>query len=299
MCLLHWLKSRGDVTLHAAHFDHRLRGEDSAADAAFVRDICAEWGVPFHLGEGEVHPFARREGLTVEEGARRLRYSFLEETAKTLGEGTVIATAHTADDNAETLLLNLLRGTGLKGLCGIPPVRNNIVRPLLTTHRTEILDYLDRHGIPHREDATNADETYSRNKLRHRVMPVLREVNPRAVDRMGETARQLRELDASLDGEVEKAMARVRVEGDRATVSSAVVQGLSEPARPRFLQALLDALGAGRRDFGAVHLRSILDLKPGGHLDLPSGVGADLCKGILTLEKRDPHYNPREGERNK
>lgn len=305
MALLHWLRGQEGITLHAAHFDHQLRGEDSAADAAFVRDWCHRWGIPFHLGEGDVRSFARSEGLTLEEGARKLRYAFLEETARSLGDKTRIATAHTADDNAETLVLNLVRGTGLRGLCGIPPVRAagpsgpdgiQLVRPLLTTTRTQILAYLEENKIDHREDATNFDEIYARNRVRRRVMPLLRELNPRAAERMGETARQLRELDQALDGQAEDALSHLRVEGNRATLSRQVLEGVPEPARARFLQGLLDRLGAGRKDFGAVHLKAVLELKPGGHLDLPAGVGVDLRRGTFTFEKRDPHYNPRKTE---
>lgn len=300
MTLLHWLSRQKGITLHAAHFDHRLRGEESAADAAFVREMCEGWGIPFHLGEGDVRGFSRANGLTIEEGARRLRYAFLEETAKTLGQNTRIATAHTADDNAETILLNLIRGTGLKGLCAIPPVRSTsspgvaIIRPLLTTGREEILAYLEENRIGHREDSSNTDEAYARNKLRRRVTPFLRELNPKAAERMGETARQLRELDEALDREVEESLSCIRVEGNRAFLSVRALQQISEPARVRFLQSLLDRLGVGRKDFGAVHLRAVLRLKPGGHLDLPSGMGVDFGNGMLTFTKRDPHYNPRE-----
>ena len=174
MTLLHWLSRQEGITLHAAHFDHRLRGEESTADAAFVREICGKWGIPFHLGEGDVRGAARASGFTLEEGARRLRYAFLEETAKTLGENTRIATAHTADDNAETVILNLVRGTGLKGLCGIPPVRAVrspgvvVIRPLLTTFREEILTYLSENRIDHREDSSNTDvESHLHKFSRH------------------------------------------------------------------------------------------------------------------------------------
>ena len=132
MCLLHWLSRREGITLHAAHFDHRLRGAESDADAAFVRDWCRENGIPFHLGSADVRARAGEAGRGIEETARDLRYAFLRKTARDLG-GAVIATAHNADDNAETLLLHLVRGTGLQGLAGIPPRRDALVRPLLTT----------------------------------------------------------------------------------------------------------------------------------------------------------------------
>lgn len=293
MCLLHWLSQQKGVALHAGHFDHRLRGEESAGDAAFVREMCETWGVPFHLGSADVAAAAKEAGRGLEEAARQLRYAFLEQTAERVGAARV-ATAHTADDNAETLLLNLIRGTGLRGLTGIPPVRGSIVRPFLTTTRAEITAYLEELRIPHREDSTNTDETYARNRLRHQVMPVLRGLNAQAVSHMGSAARYLREIDEAMDREVQERLTFATVERDRVTFPLAELREAPEPLRPRMLQGLLDRLGAGRRDFGAVHLNAILTLKPGGHLDLPSGVAVEARMGTLTLEKRDQHYNPRE-----
>ena len=123
MCLLHWLSRREGITLHAAHFDHRLRGAESDADAAFVRDWCRENGIPFHLGSADVRARAGEAGRGIEETARDLRYAFLRKTARDLG-GAVIATAHNADDNAVTLLLQLVRGTGCAP-CSPPPGRRS------------------------------------------------------------------------------------------------------------------------------------------------------------------------------
>lgn len=180
MCLIEkLLELRNDFgfDLACAHFDHRLRGRESDRDRAFVESYCAEKGLPCYVGSGDVSAYADEKGLGIEEAARTLRYEFLEKTADSLG-ACRIATAHTADDNIETFLLNLSRGCGLKGLCGIPPVRGRIVRPLLETSSAEVLAYLEEKGIPHVEDSTNAGDAYSRNKLRHRVIPYLREQNP-------------------------------------------------------------------------------------------------------------------------
>ncbi len=179
ICLLDWLLRTAPnegFTLCAAHFDHRLRGEESDRDRRFVEDFCREWNVSCHVGSGDVRAFAAEQGLGLEEAARRLRYAFLEETARQLGADR-IATAHTAEDNAETLLHNLARGTGLRGLCGIPPVRGIIVRPLLRTSTEEVIAYLNEHGLFFVEDSTNASDLYARNRIRHWVMPELRTLN--------------------------------------------------------------------------------------------------------------------------
>ena len=202
MCLLHLLRSRDDLRVVAAHYEHGLRGEESLRDAEFVRSFCTEQGIPCVVEHGDVPGYAKGKGIGLEAAARELRYAFLERTADALGCDW-IATAHNADDNAETLLLNLLRGTGTAGLRGIPPRRGRIVRPLLAFSREEIAAYLTEHGLPHVEDSSNQSETYTRNRLRLQVLPVLREMNPRFLDAAGRTAALLREDEDCLDGQAE------------------------------------------------------------------------------------------------
>lgn len=186
VALLHFLKEHG-FSVSAAHFDHHLR-ENSGEDARFCRELCAKWGVPFYQGEGDVASMA---GNT-EANARAARYAFLEETAARTGAAR-IATAHNADDELETVLLHLTRGCGLNGLTGIQPRRGLLIRPLLKTTRSAIDAYVQEFQLPFVEDETNADTGYSRNRIRHQVVPVLRSINPRvaeAAGRMTETLRQ-------------------------------------------------------------------------------------------------------------
>ena len=183
----------------AAHFNHCLRGAESDRDERFVQEVCAQWDVPCVVGRGDVGGYARQHRLGTEEAARKLRYDFLENTADRLGMD-VIATAHNADDNAETLLLALVRGTGLRGLGGIPPVRGRIVRPMLGVSRAQVEEYLAGHRLPHVEDSTNASLDYTRNKLRALVMPVLKEINPGFVRAAGRTSELLRADAEFLDG---------------------------------------------------------------------------------------------------
>lgn len=180
MCLLHLLLSKRrelGIELFAAHYEHGLRGEESLRDAQFVSAWCAENGIPCTVEHGDVAAYAMEKGMGTEQAARELRYDFLHRTAEKL-RCDKIATAHNADDNAETIIFNLCRGTGGAGLRGIPPVRENIVRPLLGCTRAEIEEYLEKNAVPHVEDSSNATDDYSRNLIRHRVMPVLRELNP-------------------------------------------------------------------------------------------------------------------------
>ena len=152
VALLHclWtLSEEAGFSLSAAHFNHCLRGEESDGDEAFVRYLCKQWGVPLAVGRGDAAKRARETGESLEEAARALRHGFLS------AQPGLIATAHNADDQVETVLINLLRGTGLRGLCGMAPQSGRIVRPLLTVTRAEILVYLQENGLSWREDSSN------------------------------------------------------------------------------------------------------------------------------------------------
>ena len=172
MTLLHLMRAAAPpLVLRAAHVDHRMR-DGSADDAAWVAEICAEWGVPC-----EVHTAATP--VTSEELGRGLRYRFFEEVRRGLGAGAVTMTAHTADDQAETVLFRAARGSGVRGLAGIRPRRSpSVVRPLLPFRRRELEAYAAEHGIPFREDPTNLDLRWTRNRLRHDVLPALEDAVP-------------------------------------------------------------------------------------------------------------------------
>lgn len=285
VCLLHWLSQQGDLTLTAAHFNHQLRGAEADRDEAFVRDLCEAWHIPLTVGRGDVRAFAKREGLSIEEGARILRYAFLEETAEAEG-CQFIATAHTADDNAETVLLNLIRGTGLKGLGGIPPVQGNIVRPLLHATKKQVVQYLTEHQIPHVEDASNTDKTYTRNRLRSQVMPVLKELNPKAVEHINAAATQAREVDEYLEAQARRAFVGLGTGPGWVCFPWNSLQEAPAPLRPRLLLLLLDQMNVPRKDFGAAHLKAMLRLENERSIDLPQGVTARRERGRLFLSRR-------------
>lgn len=206
MCLLHLLFSKRQelgIELFAAHYEHGLRGAESLGDAEFVSAWCARHEIPCTVEHGDVAAYAGEKGVGIEQAARELRYAFLRRTAGVL-RCDRIATAHNADDNAETIVFNLCRGTGGAGLRGIPPVRGNIVRPLLGCTRAEIEEYLNKNAVPHVEDSSNNTDYYSRNLIRHRIMPVLRELNPSvaaAALRAAELSRQDEDCLCYLAGE--------------------------------------------------------------------------------------------------
>ena len=183
------LKDKLGIRLEAAHFNHHLRGEESNRDAAFVKDFCNAHQIPVHMGEGSVQ--AGEKGL--EAAARNARYAFLQSLS---GK---IATAHTADDNAETLLMHLIRGTGLKGLGGIAPIRENLIRPMLTVTRQEVLAFLAKENISYVTDSSNETDAFLRNRIRHHVMPLLKQENPSLSQNLSATALRLRQDEEALD----------------------------------------------------------------------------------------------------
>lgn len=193
MALLHVLTRSGlreGFAVAAAHYNHHLR-DTAARDEKFVRAFCAARGISLVVGGGDVRSFAKASGTSIEDAARTMRYRFLEEAAAELG-ADLVATAHHQQDHAETILMNLLRGTGLQGLCGIPPVRGNIIRPLLDVSREEIDRYVEENSLPYVEDETNADTVYTRNRLRHELLPLLEELSPGSTGRIALAGSRLR-----------------------------------------------------------------------------------------------------------
>ncbi len=176
------LKEKVEIQLEAAHFNHQLRGAESDRDETFVRSFCDRYDIPLHVGSAAVVP--GKKGL--EAAARDARYAFLQTLP---GK---IATAHTADDNAETVLMHLIRGTGLKGLGGITPVQGRILRPLLTVTRQEVESFLEEWCLPHMEDSSNHTDAFLRNRIRHHVMPLLYAENPRIGENLSHMALRLR-----------------------------------------------------------------------------------------------------------
>ena len=292
ICLLHRLyrlRRELDIELVTAHYNHCLRGEESDRDERFVAEFIAQccgpdpFPGPFGVGmtlpavelvveRGDVAARARHTGRGIEETARMMRYDFLQRTAEAMG-CQVIATAHTADDNSETVFLNLLRGSGLRGLGGIPPVRGNIVRPLLTTTRQEIEEYLRGQGLPWVEDSSNWDEQYTRNRIRCRVTPVLRELAPDFTQKLMEATASLRADEAFLEELAGNALGQIELRPDGAAADAAAIGSQADPVAARAVRQLLHMARRGDWNCSAVHLNGMVALcrgqDPSGRIDLP------------------------------
>jgi tRNA(Ile)-lysidine synthetase-like protein len=252
--------------LTVAHLDHGLR-DDAEADAALVASAAEQLGLPFRTDRVNVTSLARREGRSLEDAGRQARYRFLERLAAALGATALIATAHTADDAAETILLRIARGSGLRGLRGIPARRGRVIRPLLAERRAVLRAALDAAGIGYIDDPTNADPAAAdRNRIRLEVLPALEQLNPRVVDALSRLGRLAADDDDALDAIAAGELARRRSADGidwphppaRAVGRRVMRLAVGEPApSAERIEALLDAaeglrggltveLGAGR-----------------------------------------------------
>ncbi len=206
VCLLLTMKQLSKhlgISVEALHVNHCLRGEESDRDEAFCRKLCADNDIPFRAFSCNVRAYAAEHSLSDEEAARKLRYGIFTDNSA----GKLLATAHNADDNLETMILNLTRGSALKGICGIPPVRGNIIRPLLCVSRAEIEAFLAERGQDFVTDSTNLSDDYTRNKIRHRIVPLLKEINPSVIATSVRSAAALRDENALIEAQTDAAEA--------------------------------------------------------------------------------------------
>ena len=288
MCLLDYMTRQKGFSVAAAHFNHRLRGTEADRDEEFVRDYCAKHGIPFVSGSGDVRSFAEKEGLSIEEAARQLRYDFLKETAEENGADAIL-TAHHADDNAETVLLSLIRGTGSAGLAGIPQVRGNICRPFLRIPRSELAAYAAAHDVPHVEDSTNADPgAAARNALRSTVMPVLRQLNPRFAENIARTSAILREESDALESMARGLTEQARELPDGVAIPCMMLMDMPNAVAERTILQLMAQVAGHRKDLTAAHVVAVLELARGRgeEVSLPYGMTARRKKYTLEITRR-------------
>ena len=250
---MYLLREKFQFDLSAAHFNHHLRGEESDRDAEFVQEFCRGYGIPLVLGNAQVRP--GKKGL--EAAAREARYAFLRSLP---GK---VATAHTADDNAETVLMHLIRGTGLKGLGGIAPVNGSVIRPMLSVTRQEVEAFLQEYHLPHREDSSNASDDFLRNRLRHHVMPLLQMENPGVSLAISAAALRLRQDEAYLQSQLEPELPNV-----------SVLAQMPPALQSRYLEHFLKQNGVPEPE--QVHISAARELlysdKPSARMDFPGGV---------------------------
>lgn len=266
LCLLFMLKEFAEelsLQLTVVHVNHGIR-EEAGEDAAYVKKLCEELNVPFYLREADVEKIARSQGISTEEAGRNVRYEAFFEVLQQLGKEKQgkIAVAHTANDRAETMLFHLFRGTGLTGLSGIKPVRGQIIRPLLCLSREEIEQYLAKKEISFCIDRTNNEDTYTRNKIRHHILPFAENnICTGAVGHMNRTAEMLLETEEFLREQTNQVFDKI-VEKQENGFYIGVRAFTEQPKllQKRLLLLCMEKLAAGRKDIGLVHIEDMLAL---------------------------------------
>ena len=273
------LKEEFQWEITAVHIHHGLRGEEADGDASFAEAFCEKLGVSCIVRKYDVKAEAEKRKMGEEETGRLLRYEVFRELAGVDGR---IAVAHHRKDQAETLLMRLCRGTGLTGLVGMAPVRENICRPLLFCSREEIEEYCKEHGLAWREDASNQEEKYTRNKLRLKVLPVLEEVNPKAVEHISETAELLALDEDFLEQQASACYEDAKMDAPAGEVhlNRTKLQELHPAMKKRVLRkAMAEFLSA---DVSQVQIQALEDL-----LENETGKSRDFLGGIRVENQYD------------
>lgn len=308
-------KTWRDFLIAVVHVEHGIRGEDSLRDARFVENLCKKLGVKLFLTSVSVPDYAKSNHLGYEEAARILRYQAFEDTAKQLtkqGKKVKVALAHHRNDNAETVLFQMVRGSGLTGMCGMQPVRKgegeiHYIRPLLCVGRSEIEEFLAKKGQEYCTDATNFELDYSRNRIRNLVIPELLEVNSQAVAHISQTIEQLLEVRDFLMEEAKKSyqelvtVQHMEQKGEKSLIIMNA-EGLKKlhraVAKEVIRMALFEAAGK-KKDFTAVHISDVLALcgmQSGRRIMLPYGLIAQKEYGTILMKEQEQKKVHQQGE---
>ena len=293
--LLHMLvgycKENG-ASLSLAHVNHMIRGKDAERDRDFCAELAKSYGLPFYLLETDVPALAKQNKRGLEEEARAVRYEFF---SKIMRENNIplLATAHNATDNAETVIFNLTRGSGLKGLCGIPPTRSfeggTMIRPIIKISKRDILEYCRENRLEYVTDQTNADVVYSRNRIRNNVLPELEAINENAIANIGRMSELTRADDSLLDS-----LAREFLESE-GNGTSFTAKGFT--SLPRALRARVATMTLAKFfEVSATHVESLVKLAeravPHSRTDFPSGVSATVENGIISISTQEAEIAP-------
>ena len=280
---LHRLQDGLRVTLHVAHLDHCLRGDDSAADAEFVSQTCAKLGVAVTVEATDVLAFQKQHRMSLEEAAREARYRFLAHAAERVGANTV-ALGHTSDDQVETVMMNIIRGAGMRGLRGMTPISTRrisgmdltLFRPLLNLSKQDTVAYCKALALSPRFDESNLSMHMTRNKVRHRILPMLREANPVFEDNVLRLSRNVDDALAVVDRAVDAVWPGVVAEeGEHIRIDREKFRKLDDNVHPHLMMRALSHVKGNALDIGRKHVddsvRAVLD-SPGSQLHLPGGL---------------------------
>ncbi|MEW6214174.1 MAG: tRNA lysidine(34) synthetase TilS, partial [Nitrospirota bacterium] len=295
VCLLYVLNDLKDkfmLDLHAMYIDHLLRPGETDIEIELCKNLCEKLKVPFITKSIDVKSYAKKQGINRQEAARELRYRIFEEIAYEINANK-IALGHTADDHAETLLMRLFRGSGPTGLSGIPPVRGNIIRPLIEIERKEIEGFLDEGKIDYIVDSSNLKKDYLRNKIRLSLIPMLREFNPDIIETLSKTAAIFREEERYFEIIVAKTLMKLisRKTDTRIELFLVPFEIMDKVIMRRVLRKTIEET-KGLRGVSFIHIENIIELikngKPGDRLYLPKGIRVIKEYSTLVLTSEPP-----------
>lgn len=275
---LYDLQPEFGYTLHAVHVHHGIRGAEADRDAAFCAALCAEYGIPYQCVYVDAPAYAAAHRLSLETAARRLRYDALE----TAAPDGLIATAHHASDNAETVLFHLVRGSGMRGLCGIPPRNGRIIRPMLHAEKPEILQYLADLGQAYVEDSSNFSQESTRSRIRQTVLPLLETENPAYLRHISRMTAALSEDEAYFRDAAQKLLG---AHTDTDSGAFAVPPDIAKPIRMRMYMLRLAALGIDPA-YDMLHRIDTLVCSGSGKLNLSGDVYAQCTRGMLYIYRQ-------------
>lgn len=273
---LNVLSKEMDIRLEVVHVEHGIRGEESLRDADFVTDLCQRMKLPCHKISVDVPSYSKETGMGMEEAARVLRYGVFSKLASE--KSAKVALAHHMEDNAETILFQMARGSSLTGLCGIQPIRQDengvtYIRPFLTLHRDEIENFLESHGMGYCTDCTNQELDYSRNYLRQVVLPALTKINTQAIGHMNEAAYKLSEMKDFLDIETEENWVQCAEKSENGLcIDIEKLSSLHPVLQKEILYRALAETAGSKKDISAVHVKALQELcenQSGKELYLP------------------------------
>jgi tRNA(Ile)-lysidine synthase len=287
--LLHRIKKDIAIDLGAAHVNHGLRGEESERDEAFVRKLADGLSVPCHVMRADVRAYGRERGVSIQHAGREVRYHYFAGLCETHGYGKV-AVAHNRDDQVETFLLRVLKGSGLNGLGSIPAKRGSIIRPFLTIGRSDIEAYVRKLSIPFVEDSSNLKDVYERNFLRMRVVPLMARLNPRFREKILLLISDIAAVDRLFDGEAEGFLEREGwVGGGPCGVEA--LKALHPEVRFRVISRMLSHLEPrfiALREHVLLVEKSLFSAKPNNMVFLPHGIKAKRVYGLLSFTRQEP-----------
>lgn len=289
------LKKYFDIDIIAVHIHHGIRGDEADRDMNFVENMCKNDGVKFKCYKYNVPEYAKANGLSEEEAGRTLRYKAFDEVAKELisnGRSVKIAVAHNRNDSAETFIHNLCRGSGLKGLAGIPYKNGSIIRPVLCLTREEIERYLSEHNIAHIDDSTNFTEDYTRNKIRHRVLPYLNEnINDNSISHICQAADELREIEDYLSEITNYAYENIVSEHNNCIyINRKTLADEKEIIQKRVVRVCIEKAAGKLKDITRKHIEDVIDLcdrQTGRYIMLPYGIIARVQYENIILEREN------------